>query len=419
MEKNLASSEGMSASVWATNAAREASSADTNPYRWVALFIVWAAFLLSYVVRVAWSTVAAPVGASLGISVSMLGAFVTAFYAGYVLANVVGGMLTDLLGGRAMLTLALLPLGVLTFTFGYTHSLAFGIVIQAAMGFAAGADYSAGMKIIPAWFTRDRGRAMGLYTTATSLAVVIANAVVPSFSARHGWSNAFHMLGIVTFAWGVVTLLLLKNRPSNEAKPARNSLQDMLGLLRNRNLIALSIAGCGGLWATVGFAAWSNALMTRQYGIAPIVAGSIVASFGIGAVIAKPTLGWISDLPGVSRRMMSIGCLIAFTIALLVFGYCSTAHQFYLVAPILGAFSFGYLPVLMAQVSDASGKRLAGASAGWTNAIWQSGSAVSPMVVGSLYGASHSFMLALITLAIGPAIAVVAMFFVNPHIARE
>ncbi|MGF6957697.1 MFS transporter [Paraburkholderia youngii] len=214
-------------------------------------------------------------------------------------------------------------------------------------------------------------------------------------------------------------MLLLKNRPSNEAKPARNSLQDMLGLLRNRNLIALSIAGCGGLWATVGFAAWGNALMTRQYGIAPIVAGSIVASFGVGAVIAKPTLGWISDLPGVSRRMMSIGCLIAFTIALLVFGYCSTAHQFYLVAPILGAFSFGYLPVLMAQVSDASGKRLAGASAGWTNAIWQSGSAVSPMVVGSLYGASHSFMLALITLAIGPAIAVVAMFFVNPHIARE
>ena len=61
------------------------------------------------------------------------------------------------------------------------------------------------------------------------------------------------------------------------------------------NLIFLSIAGCGGLWATVGFGAWGNALMTRQYGISPVVAGSIIASFGIGAVIAKPTLGWISD----------------------------------------------------------------------------------------------------------------------------
>jgi sugar phosphate permease len=431
MEKNLASPDELSTHAWSENDSRAsnttgpavspalAASSDTGAYRWVALFIVWAAFLLSYVDRVAWSTVAAPVGSTLGIQVSMLGAFVTAFYAGYVLANIVGGILTDFLGGRLMLTLALLPLGVLTFGFGFTHSLAFGIVIQAAMGFAAGADYSAGMKIIPAWFTRDRGRAMGLYTTATSLAVVLANAIVPSFSLRHGWSSAFHMLGIVTFAWGFVSLFLLKNRPSNDPKPPRNSAKEMLGLLRNRNLIVLSIAGCGGLWATVGFAAWSNALMTRQYGIAPVVAGSIVASFGIGAVIAKPTLGWISDLAGVSRRWMSIICLVAFTLVLLVFGYCSTVHQFYLVAPILGAFSFGYLPVLMAQISDASGKRLAGASAGWTNAIWQTGSAVSPLVVGAVYGSSHSFHLALFTLAIGPAVGAIAMFFVSSHIARE
>src|SRR5579864_719012 len=131
MEKNLTSSGDVSSGVWAagTSAGTEASS-----YRWVALFIVWAAFLLSYVDRVAWSTVAAPVGSSLGIQVSLLGAFVTAFYAGYVVANIIGGMLTDILGGRVMMTLALLPLGVFTFCFGATTSLAVGIVIQLAMG---------------------------------------------------------------------------------------------------------------------------------------------------------------------------------------------------------------------------------------------------------------------------------------------
>lgn len=415
MEENLMSSSGASGDVRVTQSA----GTEANSYRWFALFIVWAAFLLSYVDRVAWSTVAAPVGASLGLSVAMLGAFVTAFYAGYVLANIVGGLLTDLIGGRLMLTLALLPLGVFTFGFGYTHTLMAGIVIQFLMGLAAGADYSAGMKIIPAWFGRDRGRAMGIYTTATSLAVVIANAVVPSFSALHGWSNAFRMLGIVTFAWGIVALLLLKNRPSSDRSAPVNSTAEMLGLLRNRNLIFLAIAGCGGLWATVGFGAWGNALMTREYGISPVVAGSIIASFGIGAVIAKPTLGWISDLPGVSRKLMSILCLLAFTAMLLVFGNCSTAARFYLVAPVLGAFSYGYLPILMAQISDASGKRLAGASAGWTNAVWQMGSAVSPLAVGHVYGSTHSFMLALLTLAVGPLLGVLAMFFVSNHIARE
>jgi sugar phosphate permease len=417
MEKNLTSSGDASSRVWSAQSA--ADTEEASGYRWVALFIVWAAFLLSYVDRVAWSTVAAPVGASLGLNVAMLGAFVTAFYAGYVIANIIGGILTDLLGGRAMMTLALLPLGVFTFYFGDTRTLTAGIVIQLAMGFAAGADYSAGMKIIPAWFTRDRGRAMGIYTTATSLAVVLANAIVPSFSAQHGWSNAFRMLGVITFAWGIVSLFFLKNRPNRDPLPPRNSAKEMLGLLRNRDLIVLAIAGCGGLWATVGFGAWGNALMTRQYGISPVVAGSIIASFGIGAVIAKPTLGWISDLPGVSRRLISILCLLAFTVMLLVFGACSTTAQFYLVAPVLGAFSYGYLPVLMAQISDASGKRLAGASAGWTNAIWQTGSAISPLAVGHVYGGTHSFMLALLTLAIGPVVGMVAMFFVSRRISRE
>ncbi|HEY2020835.1 hypothetical protein [Paraburkholderia sp.] len=100
MEKNLATSDELSPGAWTAEDSRAASlanntnaaapvfgaspvsSADTSAYRWVALFIVWAAFLLSYVDRVAWSTVAAPVGATLGLKVSMLGAFVTAFYAG-------------------------------------------------------------------------------------------------------------------------------------------------------------------------------------------------------------------------------------------------------------------------------------------------------------------------------------------------
>jgi sugar phosphate permease len=191
------------------------------------------------------------------------------------------------------------------------------------------------------------------------------------------------------------------------------------GLLKNRNLIFLAIAGCGGLWATVGFGAWGNALMTKQYGISPVVAGSITAWFGVGAVIAKPTLGWVSDLRNVSRKLISILCLLAFSAALLVFGRCSTAAQFYLVAPLLGAFAFGYTPVLMAQVSDASGKRSAGAGAGLTNAIWQSGSAISPLAVGHVYGQTHSFLLALLTLALGPLVGVVALLFVSPGVARE
>jgi len=257
------------------------ASTGENRYRWVVLFVVWAAFLLSYVDRVAWSSVAAPVGQSLGLSVKMLGAFVTAFYVGYVIANLVGGILTDRFGGRRTLAFALLPLGIATFCFGEIRTLNAGIWVQALMGLAAGADYSAGIKIISAWFDKDRGRAMGIYVTATSLAVVVANFAVPRITEAFGWSNAFRVLGVCTAGWTLAALFLIKDAPEKVvmAKPATT---EVLALLRNRNILLLSLAGLCAWWAVVGFSAWGNALMTKGRGIGPVTAGSIIALLGLG-----------------------------------------------------------------------------------------------------------------------------------------
>jgi len=329
----------------------------TPAYRWAILVVVWVAFLLSYVDRVAWSTVAAPVGHSLGISIALLGAFVTAFYIGYVVANIAGGIITDTVGGKRTLVWALIPLGVATFGFSYTHNLTTGFAIQLVMGISAGADYSAGVKIITSWFGKDRGRAIGLYSTATSLAVVIANAIVPTMAKAFSWQAAFQALGIATFLWAFVCVLALRDSPLKSIS-SRITRAEIGELVKNRNLILLALAGCGALWATVGFGAWGNALMTKQYGIAPVVAGSISALFGVGAVIAKPLLGWCSDLLSGRTKWLSIAVLIAFAGMLLVFGQCSTVTQFYLIAPFLGAVAFGYTPVLIAQVTRASGTKL-------------------------------------------------------------
>ncbi|MDR6397496.1 MFS transporter [Herbaspirillum seropedicae] len=386
-------------------------------YRWAVLFVVWGAFLLSYVDRVAWSSVAAPVGHTLGISVSMLGAFVTAFYIGYVVANVVGGILTDTFGGRLTLTLALIPLGLATFSFSLTESLSMGIGIQFVMGLFAGADYSAGVKILTAWFGKERGKAMGIYTTATSLAVVIANATVPAISISFGWETAFRLLGGLTFSWAIVSYIVVRDTPGAQAASARIGKQQIVLLLKNRNLILLSIAGCGALWGTVGFGAWSNALMTRQYGISPVTAGAIAAWFGCGAVIAKPLLGWLSDVRKGGSRLFGIACLVGFGVLLMVFGQASTETQFYMIAPFLGATAFGYTPLLIAMITEVSGNQVAGAASGLTNAIWQLGSAISPIVVGHVYGVTHSFVDALAVLAAGPLLGAVTLLFLKLRVS--
>jgi len=382
-------------------------------YRWLILFLVWGAFLMSCIDRVAWSTVAAPVGSSLGIQVAMLGSFVTAFYTGYVLANVFGGIVTDALGGRTMLVWAMIPLGVATFFFSFTRNLPTGLAVQAIMGLAAGADYSAGVKLIASWFGKERGRALGIYATATSLSIVLANAVVPSLSLAYSWQNVFRGLGVLTFAWGIVCALLLKNGPSSTAGAFRITRADIGHLLKNRNLVCLGFAGLGALWATVGISAWGNALMTKAHGISPITAGSIIATFGLAGAIGKPLIGWLVDAFRGSAKILSILCLAFLVVALLMFGHASSLTQFYIIAPILGVVTFGSTPLFLTQVTWASGQKYAGAAAGLTNALQQCGSALAPIAVGQVFAASHSFSMAFLTLACGPIFGIVALLFIK------
>ena len=383
-------------------------------YRWVILFTTWFAFLLSYIDRVAWSSVAVPVGKSIGIPISLLGAFVTAFYVGYVIANVAGGLLTDTIGARRTLAYALFPLGLSTFAFSYIQSFVPGLFIQALMGLAAGADYSAGMKMLAVWFGKDRGVAMGFYGTATSLAVVVSNASVPRISAAYGWEAAFRLIGVVTLAWAGVCLFLLRDAPARQRVLPAISRGEILALFRNRNLLIIAVSGFCGFWATVGFSAWGNALMTKRYGIPPIAAGSILSAFGVGAIVAKPLLGWVRDRVGArSQKILPILCLLGFSIMLIVFSRCSTIGEFYAVAPVLGATAFGYTPLLYVLLTEASGTKSAGAASGLTNAVWQAGATLSPMAVGVVFAQNQSFELALETLALGPVLAAILLCFLS------
>ena len=380
--------------------------------RWVILAVAWAALLMAFVDRLAWANLAVQVGGSLGLPIAGLGAFVTAFYVGYVGANALGGVATDRLGSSRILTLAIISLAICTFLFSFTTSVAMGLVLQVLMGLAAGADYSACVKLAATWFEfRLRGRAMGLLITASSVAVVLTNATVPTLSAWLGWAGVYKLLGVTTGLIGLVCWLVLRDAPSTGgaavAKPPLSSL------FRNRDLLLLSLVGFGALWGTWGFAFWVNALMTKDYGVSPVRAGMITAMFGVGAIIAKPLIGLLSDWLGGRRKTLVLICLASFTAMLLLFGTLHTESAFLIAAPILGVTAFVYAPLLAAMVAEIAGPALVGSATGLTNAFWQLGNVIVPLVVGVVYQSSHSFNAAFVALAVGPLFSTLIMFAVK------
>jgi sugar phosphate permease len=387
-------------------------------FRWAILFFAWAGLMLSTVCRLAWGTLALPAGQSLGLPIAALGVFVTAFYVGYVLSNVVGGVMTDRIGGRATLSVSLLGLAVATFCFGYTPSLAVGLVLQCIMGLTAGADYAAGVKLVSTWFARhERGRAVGLLMSASSIAVIVTSAVLPGVATNLGWRNTYHGLGVCALILSILTAVIVRNQftPTGAQLSERMPEKSRVSTLLNRNFVLLSLAGCGGFWGTLGFASWAISLMVKGHHIAPVQAGFIVAIAGIAGLISKPSVGWLSDRLGGRRKALTVASLMFFFVALLMFGQLSELNAFRLAAPFVGIGAFVYSPLLVTLAAEQSGINRAGSAAGIANAVWQSGSAVSPAVVGLVFQASHSFQAAFATLALGPLLGAICMMFVKEH----
>jgi sugar phosphate permease len=381
-------------------------------WRWVVLGTAWFCLLLTFVDRLLWGNVAITVGRSLALPVAALGVFVTAFYIGYVVANALGGIAADRFGPRVMLAAALVPLGCATALFGFTVSLVWGLAFQALMGLSAGSAYSTCVKLAMSWFSRqERGRAMGLLTTATSLGVVVCNAVVPTLMAAGSWQDVYWIFGAVTVGVGALAFLLL-GRPAPFAPPVKpgSGWQDIRALFANRNLVMLALAGFWAMWATWGFTFWANALMIRGHHLSAVQAGAIVSLFGIGAVISKPLVGLLSDgLGGNRKKPLTIACFLGLAVALTLFGQLESASAFRLAAPFLGVFAFVYTPLMAALVGEAAGVAHSGAATGLTNAIWQLGSVVVPSVIGLLYQTTDSFTVAFAALAVGPVLAALCM----------
>ncbi|MCI2422418.1 MFS transporter [Saccharopolyspora sp. K220] len=390
-----------------------------HPYRWVVLLLSWAAFTMTAVDRSTWGPASVSVGEHLGVSLAGLGVFATGYYIGYVISNAAGGVLTDWLGGRVVISSTLFVAGGFMILFGETTSVAVGIAFQACVGVFAGCDYSAGVKLISQWFPeQDRGFAMGIFMTATSLGTVIANAIVPSLIEVSSWRTSYHVFGIASMVVAVLCFFLVRNGTETTAGPARE-LPKLGPLVRNRDLFLLGLAGFGGLWGTYGFITWSNALMIKGNHISPVQAGAVVAIFGIAAVVAKPLIGVISDVFGGKRKVLTVVVLGAFVATLLLFGTANSLTAFLWIAPFLGIAAYVYSPLMVALIPNLSGVRLAGSAAGATNAFWQLGSTIVPVVLGVVFQATGSFFLAFATLAAGPLLGMLLMLAVREHGAPQ
>ncbi|MFC7391401.1 MFS transporter [Scopulibacillus cellulosilyticus] len=388
----------------------------------IVLIMVWLAFLFSFVDRLSWPPIIPLASKSLDITNAEAGSYMTAFYIGYVITQLPGGLLTDRFGYRKVLLGSFLIMGCFTMGMGMIHTYLEGFIMRVLAGLGSGAVFSACVRAIFDWFpSRGRTTAMGFFMTASSFGLTVVNMFVPSVAKSYSWHTSFVVAGLLPIAGLILSFFLLKERTHETQQAQRKSAvqfwKEVAILLKNRNLMLTGLSGFCAMWATWGTATWANAYMNKGLHISLVEAGAIMSVFGLAAIICKPIIGILSDLLRLRRKTMLFFTLIFFGPILIWFESTTNISMLYIIAALMGIAAYIYSPIMNTYIGELADSGMVGTATGLVNTIYQLGSLFSPLAVGAVIDATHNYLYAFITLAAGPVLAALIILLVNEKVA--
>ncbi|WP_094605814.1 putative sulfoacetate transporter SauU [Sporomusa silvacetica DSM 10669] len=386
-----------------------------SQYRWVIMALMFASFVLTFLARFAWPPLIPVVVPVLQMNMSQAGAYMTAFYMGYVITQVPAGMLADRFGVRTILGVSLVIEGISTWAMGSITSFDIGFTLRVVTGLGAGAIMSCCARALMEWFpAKERGTAFGLLLAAPSGGLLLANYVVPALNNAFNWQGAFQGIGIATAILGVLIYFLVKT--SDEPKGEKSFFGGFKVFFNNRNIVLIAIAGFCLMWMELGLATWANAYV-KKLGFSVKEAGIVLIWYSLGGLIAPIVSGWISDKIGNRKNIIIAAYAISVPLTI-YFGSQTTLQMLNIIGFVYGFCSYFANPHLSLMVSEYAGKEWAATANGIANFIFQLAPMVGPLILGGVIDMSGSFNTVWYMMAAGPIVGILVLLPLRPPAAE-
>jgi sugar phosphate permease len=338
------------------------------------------------------------------------GAYMSAFYIGYVITQVPAGILADRFGVRLILAASLVIEGITTWAMGTITSFDMGFWLRVATGLGSGAVYSSCARALMEWFpVQERGTAFGIMLAAPSIGMVLANFLVPFLNKSIGWQGAFESVGIVTTIIGVLLYFLIK--ADSSPKGSKPLLGGFKVVFSSRDLLLTALAGFGLLWVELGIATWTVAYI-RKLGFGLTDAGSVLIWYGVGGIVAPVISGWLSDVLK-NRKTVIIAAYILSVPTTVIFGYQVTLFMLSVWAFIMGLAHWAGNPHLTILVSEYAGKEWAATANGVANCFFQAAPIIGSVVMGWSIDITGSFNTVWFIMAVGPLSGAILLSFIH------
>ncbi|HEU4535862.1 MAG TPA: MFS transporter [Polyangiaceae bacterium] len=361
-------------------------------------------YLVAWLDRMAINMTVLSMQRDLGIDAAQTGWVLSAFFAGYALCQVPGGLLADRFGPRAVIVGALLWWTLFTAATGLATTFGAMLAVRFLFGVGEGLFPAAVWKVIGQWFTKkNRATANSLVLSSIAIGPALTPLLLAPVLQAYGWRVAFYSLGAaglaaVGLAWRFIHDSRAKypgiGRDEVEAferdaasadAGAERGLENagFRELFASRAVWALFFTALAGNITMYGWLNWLPTYLTKVKGL-DVKGMALGASlpFAVGAV-GLMLSGYASDrwFRG-RRRVLVLACQSLGGLALFGFTRVADAASFMTLQCVAGFLLFMATGAIWAMPMVLLPPRLMGAGSGFINMGGQIGGFVTNLLIG-------------------------------------
>ncbi|MGH7864664.1 MAG: ACS family MFS transporter, partial [Candidatus Binataceae bacterium] len=301
------------------------------------------ATVLCYVDRVSISIAIIPLARDLGYDAARQGIVLSAFFWGYLLTQLLGGVVADRIGGKWVLAAGVGVWSLATFlTPPATAVFSLLLAMRVLLGLGEGVNFPAIHSLTARWVPiAERARMLSLNFSGMHVGTVTAFILSPPIIVAFGWPALFYITGAIGAIWVAVWTLRVPRRPAelsdSTAGASQTGGQGALGaivrsapipwsrIIREKAVWAIVIAHFCSNFGYYILLLWLPTYLNYTFKVPLSEVGAYSLPPWIVAIISINAGGWIADallargvrITVVRKLMQSVGFALS-AISLLI-----------------------------------------------------------------------------------------------------
>ena len=386
----------------------------SRPFPYVVVSMVWLGWVSIIFSRMIIPPLLPLIEEALGISHAQGGLLMSSYFLAYAVVQLPAGMLGDRLGVKRMMTLGVLGMSATSLLLWFALSLQHLVALRLLLGLFSGFWYAPGVALVTASASEgDRGKALGLTFTASSVSNLLIFAVVAVLLGRGvDWRSFFLICAAQGFLSTALFFSLLKEADGGRsyADAERWRLDALREVLRVGPILAVlafrfvsSLAG-GSLFTFL------PTYLVLEKGLTISAASLNLLVYSAAGMFGNVVGGYLTDRLGHRPPLIVSTVAVCASVAALSHMPPGLPMLLLLVSwGALGTFAGAALQVFLARAIP---PEVRGTFFGLENGVGFMGTAVGPVVLGLIADVLgfNAFLQAVLALFIlGLAVAVIAI----------